>query len=53
VNISQLRLRSEKFDDDDDDDDDNYNNNNNKHTSESANLKEQQKPTQELDIEAP
>jgi hypothetical protein len=28
VNISQLKLRSEKFDDDDDDDD---NNNNNKH----------------------
>jgi hypothetical protein len=29
VNISQLKLRSEKFDDDDDDDDDNNNNNNN------------------------
>jgi hypothetical protein len=28
VNVSQLKLRSEKFDDDDDDDDDN---NNNKH----------------------
>jgi hypothetical protein len=28
VNISQLKLRSEKFDDDDDDDDDNNNNNN-------------------------
>jgi len=27
VNVSQLRLRSEKFDDDDDDDDDNNNNN--------------------------
>jgi len=30
VNISQPKLRSEKFDDDDDDDDDNNNNNNNK-----------------------
>jgi len=29
VNISQSKLRSEKFDDDDDDDDDNNNNNNN------------------------
>jgi hypothetical protein len=29
VSISQLELRSEKFDDDDDDDDDNNNNNNN------------------------
>ena len=29
VNMSQLQLRSEKFDDDDDDDDDNNNNNNN------------------------
>jgi len=30
VNVSQLKLRSEKFDDDDyDDDDDNNNNNNN------------------------
>jgi len=29
VNISQPKLRSEKFDDDDDDDDDNNNNNNN------------------------
>jgi hypothetical protein len=29
VNISQLKLRSEKFDDDDDDDDDDDNNNNN------------------------
>jgi hypothetical protein len=29
VNISQLKLRSEKFNDDDDDDDDNNNNNNN------------------------
>jgi hypothetical protein len=28
VNISQLKLRSEKFDDDDDDDNDNNNNNN-------------------------
>jgi len=28
VNISQLKLRSEKFDDDDDDDDNNNNNNN-------------------------
>ena len=28
MNISQLRLRSEKFDDDNDDDDDNNNNNN-------------------------
>jgi len=27
VNISQLKLRSEKFDDDDDDDDDDDNNN--------------------------
>jgi hypothetical protein len=30
VNISQLKLRSEKFDDDDDDDDNDDNNNNNK-----------------------
>jgi hypothetical protein len=29
VNVSQLRMRSEKFDDDNDDDDDNNNNNNN------------------------
>ena len=29
MNISQSKLRSEKFDDDDDDDDDNNNNNNN------------------------
>jgi len=29
VNISQPKLRSEKFDDDDDDDDDDNNNNNN------------------------
>jgi hypothetical protein len=29
VNISQQKLRSEKFDDDDDDDDNNNNNNNN------------------------
>jgi hypothetical protein len=29
VNISQLKLISEKFDDDDDDDDDDNNNNNN------------------------
>ena len=29
MNISQLKMRSEKFDDDDDDDDDNNNNNNN------------------------
>jgi hypothetical protein len=29
VNISQLKLRSEKFDDDNDDDDDDNNNNNN------------------------
>jgi hypothetical protein len=29
VNISQPKLRSEKFDDNDDDDDDNDNNNNN------------------------
>jgi hypothetical protein len=28
VNISQIKLRSEKFDDDDDDDDNNNNNNN-------------------------
>jgi hypothetical protein len=28
VNISHLKLRSEKFDDDDDDDDNNNNNNN-------------------------
>jgi hypothetical protein len=28
VNISQLKLRSEKFDDDDDDNDDDDNNNN-------------------------
>jgi hypothetical protein len=27
MNVSHLRLRSEKFDDDDDDDDDNNNNN--------------------------
>jgi hypothetical protein len=30
VNVSQLRLRSEKYDDDDNDDDDNNNNNNNR-----------------------
>jgi len=30
VKVSQLKLRSEKFDDDDDDDDDDDNNNNNK-----------------------
>jgi hypothetical protein len=29
VNISQTKLRNEKFDDDDDDDDDDDNNNNN------------------------
>jgi hypothetical protein len=29
MNISQLKLRIEKFDDDDDDDDNNNNNNNN------------------------
>jgi hypothetical protein len=29
VNISQLKLRSEKFDDDDDDNNNNNNNNNN------------------------
>ena len=29
MNISKLKLRSEKFDDDDDDDDDDNNNNNN------------------------
>ena len=29
VNISQLKVRSEKFDDNDDDDDNNNNNNNN------------------------
>jgi hypothetical protein len=29
VNISQLKMRSEKLDDDDDDDDDDDNNNNN------------------------
>jgi hypothetical protein len=29
VNISPIKLRSEKFDDDDDDDDNNNNNNNN------------------------
>jgi hypothetical protein len=28
VNVSQLKLRSDKFDDDDDDDDNNNNNNN-------------------------
>jgi hypothetical protein len=28
VNVSQLKLRSEKFDDDDDDDDNNNNNSN-------------------------
>jgi hypothetical protein len=28
VNVSQLKLRSERFDDDDDDDDNNNNNNN-------------------------
>jgi hypothetical protein len=34
VNISQPKLRSEKFDDDnDDDDDDNNNNNNNNNTT--------------------
>jgi len=33
VNISQLKLRSDKFDDDDDDDNNNNNNNNNKHES--------------------
>jgi len=32
VNISQLKLRSEKFDDDDDDDNNNNNNNNNNNT---------------------
>jgi len=31
VNVSQLQLRSEKFDDDDDDDDNNNNNNNKVH----------------------
>jgi len=31
VNVSQLKLRSEKFDDDDDDDDNNINNIVNKH----------------------
>ena len=31
MNVSQLRLRSEKFDDDDDDDNNNTNNNNNNH----------------------
>jgi hypothetical protein len=36
VNISQLKLRSEKFDDDDDDDDDNNNNNNNNNISSGA-----------------
>ena len=55
MHVSQLKLRSEKFDydDDDDDDDDNNNNNNNKelqensyighfkHTSESASVKVQ------------
>jgi hypothetical protein len=30
VNVSQLKLRSEKFDEDDNDDDNNNNNNNNK-----------------------
>jgi hypothetical protein len=34
VNISQLKLRSEKFDDDDDDNNDDNNNNNNKHKTE-------------------
>jgi len=33
VNISQPKLRSEKFDDDDDDDDDNNNNNNSNNLS--------------------
>jgi hypothetical protein len=33
VNISQLKLRSEKFDDDDDDDNNNNNNNNNKNNN--------------------
>ena len=44
MNISQLKLRSEKIDDDDDDDDNNNNNNNNNnktHTSESANVRVQ------------
>jgi hypothetical protein len=36
VNVSQLRLRSEKFDDDDDDDDSNNNNNNNNNNNSSA-----------------
>jgi len=33
VNVSQLKLRSGKFDDDDDDDDDDDNNNNNNNNS--------------------
>jgi len=33
VNISQPKLKSEKFDDDDDDDNNNNNNNNNKNLS--------------------
>jgi hypothetical protein len=48
VNISQAKLRSEKFDDGDDDDDDDDNNNNNNNNSnctqtwESTNIKIQQ-----------
>jgi len=40
VNISQPKLRSEKFDDDDDDDNNNNNNNNNRAAESSWNDKE-------------
>jgi len=40
VNVSQLQLRSEKFDDDDDDDDDNNNNNNKNNNNNNNRLKE-------------
>ena len=36
MNISQSKLRSEKFDDDDDDDNDNNNNNNNNNNNKSV-----------------
>jgi hypothetical protein len=37
VKVSQLKLRSEKFDDDDDDDDDDNNNNNNNNNNNKEN----------------
>jgi hypothetical protein len=44
VNVSQLRLRSEKFDDDDDDDNNNSsNNNNNNNNNNKIIIKELQK----------